>query len=123
RWCALGYDPLCPVIADEDVAHAVRRALAGDAGGVFHVAGRDALPLSVLGRWTGRPCTPLPGPLLRALGARGPYLRHGMSLDTRRAAERLGFAPRHRVAPTRGGDGSLRLAARPVRPAPAAAPP
>ncbi|RIL04605.1 MAG: hypothetical protein DCC71_13405 [Proteobacteria bacterium] len=106
----LGFDPLCPVIADKDVALAVRAALACDRTGVFNVAGRDAVPLSVLGRWTGRPCLPVPGALLRGASA-GPQLRYGMSLDTRRAAEQLGFEPRYRVGVARAGDGALRLEA------------
>ena len=49
---------------------------------------------------------PVPGVLLR-----GPHLRYGMSLDTRRAAEELGFEPRYRVGVARAGDGALRLEA------------
>lgn len=118
----LGYDPLCPVIADKDVARAVMAALAREATGVFNVAGRELVPLSVLGRWTGRPTVPLPGPLLR-LATRGaarlglgepidgPHLRFGMSLDARRAATALGFEPRYRIGLARAGDGALRLEA------------
>jgi nucleoside-diphosphate-sugar epimerase len=120
-----GFDPLCPVIADKDVALAVRAALCGGASGVFNVAGREALPLSVLGRWTRRPCLPVPGPLLRAVSVAaaqlgnerlqttfsGPHLRYGMSLDTGRASRSLGFAPRYRVGVVRAGDGVQRLEA------------
>ncbi len=60
-----GFDPLCAVIADKDVARAVREALHADVRGVFNVAAREVLPLSVLGRWTRRPCLPVPGPLSR----------------------------------------------------------
>jgi UDP-glucose 4-epimerase len=117
---AAGFDPLCALIADKDVAHAVAAALASDAAGVFNVAGRELVPLSVLGRWTRRPTVPLPGPLLRlaGVGQRGlggalgaPVLRHGMSLDVRRAGEALGFAPRYRIGLSRAGDGALRLEA------------
>lgn len=118
----LGFDPLCPVIADKDVAHAVLATLASRAAGVFNVAGRELVPLSVLGRWTGRGLLPMPGLLLRAAGrsaARlglgegfdGPLLRFGMSLDTRRAAAELGFTPRYRIGLARAGDGALRLEA------------
>lgn len=116
-----GFDPLQPVVADKDVAHAVAAALHASAAGPFNVCGLDRLPLSVLGTWTGRPCVPVPGPLLRAAarlagdGARavadGPYLRFGMSLDTTRAARELGFEPRYRVGVVRAGDGALRLEA------------
>ena len=102
-----------------------RAALCGGASGVFNVAGHEAVPLSVLGRWTRRPCIPLPGPLLRAASAAaaqlgnerlqtalaGPHLRYGMSLDTRRAARALGFAPRYRIGVVRAGDGVQRLEA------------
>ncbi len=118
----LGFDPLCPVIADKDVAHAVLAALNSRAAGVFNVAGRELVPLSVLGRWTGRGLLPLPGPLLRAAGRSGarlglgegfdgPLLRFGMSLDTRRAGIELGFTPRYRIGLARAGDGALRLEA------------
>lgn len=121
-----GFDPLCPVVADKDVAHAVAAALARDAAGVFHVVGRERVPLSVLGRWTGRPTLPVPGPLLRAavrgaarLGLAddaldGPLARHGLSLDGGRAAAVLGFAPRYRIGLARAGDGALRLEAVPA---------
>jgi nucleoside-diphosphate-sugar epimerase len=120
----VGFDPLCPVIADKDVARAVAAALAGDAQGIFNLAGRELVPLSTLGRWTGRRCVPVPGPLLRAIdigAARlgrarraeldGDHLRYGMSLDTRRAARTLGFAPRYRIGVARAGDGGMRLEA------------
>jgi nucleoside-diphosphate-sugar epimerase len=120
-----GFDPLCAVISDKDVARAVRAALHADTRGVFNVAAREVLPLSVLGRWTRRPCVPIPGPLLAAASGavarfggerlrsriEGPYLRYGMSLDTRRAADVLGFEPRYRVGVARGGDGVMRLEA------------
>lgn len=120
-----GFDPLCPVVADKDVAHAVAAALAGDASGVFHVAGRERVPLSVLGRWTGRPTVPVPGPLLRIAAAGAgrlglgdaldaPLARYGVSLDGRRAAAALGFAPRYRIGLARAGDGALRLEAAPA---------
>lgn len=121
-----GFDPLCPVIADKDVARAVAAALASGACGVFQVAGHERLPLSVLGRWTGRPTLPVPGPLL-GLAARGaawlglaeaaldaPLARHGMSLDVRRAETALGFRPRYRIGLARAGDGALRLEAVPA---------
>jgi nucleoside-diphosphate-sugar epimerase len=121
----VGFDPLCPVIADKDVALAVRAALRARASGVFNVAGRETLPLSVLGRWTRRPCIPVPGPLLAAASATaarlgnerlrsalaGPHLRYGMSLDTRHAGRALGFEPRYRVGVVRAGDGVMRLEA------------
>ncbi|HSJ98192.1 MAG TPA: hypothetical protein VLC53_14020, partial [Myxococcota bacterium] len=91
-----------------------------------HVAGRERVPLSVLGRWTGRPTLPVPGPLLRAV-ARGaarlrladgaldaPLARYGTSLDVGRAGAVLRFAPRYRIGLSRAGDGALRLEAVPA---------
>jgi hypothetical protein len=121
-----GFDPLCPVVADKDVARAVAAALASEASGVFQIAGRERLPLSVLGRWTGRPTLPVPGPLLRA-ALRGaarlgladtaldaPLARYGMSLDLRRAEAVLRYQPRYRIGLARAGDGALRLEAVPA---------
>jgi hypothetical protein len=95
---------------------------------VFNVSGYEAVPLSILGRWTRRPCLPLPGPLLQAaeLGARwarrdagrgaldGPHVRFGFTLETARAAHVLGFRPRYRVGLSRAGDGAMRLEAVPA---------
>ena len=120
-----GFDPLCPVIADKDVARAVAAALRTGASGTFNLAGRESVPLSMLGRWTGRPCLPIPGPVLHAAASAserlgrdgwrsvidGPHLRYGMSLDTERAARELGFEPRYRIGVTRAGDGMMRLEA------------
>jgi len=119
----LGFDPLCAVISDKDAARAVQAAVHSDASGVFNLAGREAIPLSVLGRWTRRPCLPVPGLLLRAAGAGvgrllrdpyrdlfdGPHLRYGFTLDTSRAERELGFHPQYRIGLARGGDGGLRL--------------
>jgi nucleoside-diphosphate-sugar epimerase len=119
----LGFDPLCAVISDKDAARAVQAAIHTNAAGVFNLAGREAIPLSVLGRWTRRPCLPVPGPLLRAAGAGvgrflreplrgvlyGPHLHYGFTLDTRRAERELGFRPQYRIGLARDGDGGLRL--------------
>jgi nucleoside-diphosphate-sugar epimerase len=119
----LGFDPLCPVISDKDAARAVQAALHSDAAGVFNLAGREVVPLSVLGRWTRRPCVPVPGLLLRVAGAGvgrllreplrgaldGPHLRYGFTLDTRRAERELGFRPQYRIGLARSGDGGLHL--------------
>ena len=119
----IGFDPLCAVISDKDAARAVQAAIHSDAAGAFNLAGHEALPLSVLGRWTRRPFLPVPGPLLRAAGAGvgrflrdplrdsldGPHLRYGFTLDTSRAERELGFRPQYRIGLARAGDGGLRL--------------
>jgi nucleoside-diphosphate-sugar epimerase len=119
----IGFDPLCAVISDKDAARAVQAAAHSTATGTFNLAGREAIPLSVLGRWTRRPFLPVPGPLLRAAGVGvgrflrdplrdaldGPHLRYGFTLDTSRAERELGFHPQYRIGLARAGDGGLRL--------------
>jgi nucleoside-diphosphate-sugar epimerase len=118
-----GFDPLCPLLSDKDLAQAVRLAVAGRRSGIYNISGSEAVPLSLLGRWTGRPNLPVPGGLLkgasRALGmlglgglgptAEGAHLRYGFTLDTRRASRDLGYAPSYRIGLERAGDGLLRL--------------
>lgn len=122
----LGFDPLCALVSDKDVAHAVRRAVHARACGVYNVAGNEAVPLSVLSRWTGRWSLGVPSPLLRVAGALpglrgraagradGDALRYGFTLDTGRAERELGFRPRYRVGLARAGDGRLRLETAPI---------
>ena len=124
----LGFDPVCALVADKDVAQAVAAALHSRRSGVYNVAGAEAVPLSVLGRWTHRPLLPVPGPWLRlAAGAlrvvageaglerlAGNHLHYGFTLDTRRAQRDLGFRPAHRIGLSRAGDGELRLETAPV---------
>ena len=116
-----GFDPLCAVVAEGDVAEAVLSALRTRARGAFNVAGSDCVPLSTLERWTGRTALPVPGPLLGAArGALGwalpgvetldgTHLRYGFSLDTRRAETELDFRPRYRIGLSARGGGVLRL--------------
>lgn len=119
---ALGFDPICAVISDKDVARAIQAALHARRPGIYNVAGRESVPLSLLARWTGHVAWPLPHPLLgwaagaaRLLGAGlarpfdGPPLRYGFTLDTRRAERELGFRASDRIGLERAGDGSLRL--------------
>jgi nucleoside-diphosphate-sugar epimerase len=106
---ALGFDPICALVSDKDVARAILAAAKAPASGIFNIAGSEAVPLSTLARWTGRSIVPVPGPLLDAIGAAGPHLRFGFTLDTSRASEELGFHARYRIGLARAGDGSLRL--------------
>lgn len=120
---ATGFDPLCPVISDKDVARAIQAAVHAKRSGIYNVAGLESLALSALARWTGRSAWSLPHPLLGALGAggrllgagwsrlpfEGPALRYGFSLDTRRAERELGFRPSERIGLGPAGDGSLRI--------------
>jgi UDP-glucose 4-epimerase len=121
RLRAAGFDPICALVSDKDVARAAQAAVHARASGIFNVAGNEAVPLSTLARWTGRPGVGLPGPLLRAaswaqrwLGGEaerldGPHLRYGFTLDTRLAERVLGFRPSDRIGLARAGDGALRL--------------
>jgi len=121
RLRAMGYDPICALVADKDVARAVQAALRSEGSGIYNVAGCEVVPLSVLARWTRRASVPVPGPLLgwvgtarRLLGGEdrgdlGPHLCHGFTLDTSRAERELRFRPGTRIGLARAGDGSLRL--------------
>ena len=132
----LGFDPMCALVAEEDVATAVQLALHRRAKGIFNVAGRDTMPLSRLERcfamrdrvedgspglvgqlwWQAAEAVRLLGLPRRAGGGpdrssgRGAsYLRYGFTLDTRRAEAVLGFRPAYRIGEDRLPDGSRRL--------------
>ena len=120
---AMGYDPVCALVSDKDVARAIQASIHSPRSGIYNIAGSEAVPLSVLGRWTRRASVPIPGPIYRAFStiARltgkevlgqagdGPHLRFGFTLDTSRAARELAFRPSHRIGMARAGDGALRL--------------
>jgi len=121
RLRALGFDPLCALVSDKDVARAVQAAVHARRPGIYNIAGNEAVPFSVLSRWIGRSSLAVPGPLLSWLGSGarllgseraaldGPHLRYGFTLDTRRAERDLGFRPSVRIGLARAGDGALRL--------------
>jgi UDP-glucose 4-epimerase len=124
----MGYDPLCTLISDKDVARAAQLAVRQQAAGIFNVSGRETIPLSELARWTGGESWGVPGPLLngaarviRRLHIDGPsatldsaHLRYGFTLDTRKAERELGFRPGYRVGLAPAGDGSMRLETAPI---------
>jgi len=117
----MGFDPICALVSDKDVARAVQAAIHASSPGIYNIAGNESLPLSMLARWTGRSTVPVPGALLswlsssaHMLGAGSvpsdtPHLRYGFTLDTRRAERDLGFRPSDRIGLARAGDGALRL--------------
>lgn len=122
RLASLGFDPLCALVSDKDVARAAQAAVHARCSGIYNIGGREAVPLSLLARWVGHPVVPVPGPLLAVAGAAArllggeapgalhpPLLRYGFTLDTRRAERELGFQPRDRIGRSRAGDGALRL--------------
>jgi nucleoside-diphosphate-sugar epimerase len=128
RLRAIGFDPICALVSDKDVARAVRAALAAPTSGIYNIAGSEAVPLSVIASWTGRSNVPVPTTLLGWIGAgfrwlgsetasasvETRHLRYGFTLDTRRAERELGFRPGYRIGLARAGDGALRLEAAPV---------
>ena len=121
RLRALGYDPICALVSDKDVARAVQAASHARSSGIYNIAGSEAVPLSVLARWTGRSSLPAPGPVVRwitagahLLGAEtarvaASTLCYGFTLDTARAERELGFRPSR---PDRPGPRRRRRAAR-----------
>jgi UDP-glucose 4-epimerase len=123
RLRALGFNPICALVSDKDVARAVQAAVRAEHSGIYNVAGAEVVPLSILARWTGRPSVPVPGPLLRWIAAgeratrtdfahataEGPHLRFGFTLDTHQAERDLGFRPTYRIGLARAGDGSFTL--------------
>jgi UDP-glucose 4-epimerase len=128
RLRALGFDPICALVSDKDVARAVRAAVHAPRSGIYNIAGNEAIPLSLLARWIGRQTLPIPGALLgwigsgtRLLGNEAAlpafdtaHLRYGFTLDTRRAERELAFQPGYRIGLARAGDGALRLEAAPI---------
>jgi UDP-glucose 4-epimerase len=124
----LGFDPICPLVSDKDVARAVQCAIHSRRSGVYNIAGHEALPVSVVRRWTGRRSVPIPGPLLGAVATasgwigigsgppsgQGRHLRYGFTLDTSRAERELGFAPAYRIGLAPEGEGALRVEAFPA---------
>jgi UDP-glucose 4-epimerase len=123
RLRAMGFDPICSLVSDKDVARAVQAAVHCGRSGIYNVAGAEVVPLSVLARWTGRTTLPVPGRLLRWIAAgeratgtdfahgtaEGPHLRYGFTLDTSRAERDLGFRSSYRIGLARAGDGSITL--------------
>lgn len=125
---ALGFDPMCSVISDKDLARATRLALHSDRSGIYNVSSRETLPLSLLARWTGPADWRVPGPLLSGMARLaqlanaewlrsrldGAHLRYGFTLDTEHCERELGFRPGYRIGLVRSADGAMRLEASPV---------
>lgn len=123
-----GFDPICQLVSEKDVARAALVGAVSEQSGIFNVAGDETLPLSALTRWVGQTSLPLPGVLLpgaaRALGflradlsertLDAAHLRYGFTLDTRRAETQLAFTPAYRIDLARAADGSLRIETNPL---------
>jgi hypothetical protein len=119
----IGFDPICALVSDKDVARAVQAAVRARSSGIYNIAGTEVVPLSMLAHWTRRSSIPVPGALLgwlasgaRLLGAEGMgnsadgmHLCYGFTLDTARAERDLAFHPNYRIGLARAGDGAIRL--------------
>ena len=104
---ALGFDPRLQLLHEEDAVEALYRSLMGTEGGIFNIAGDGVVYLSQAIRLLGRVPLPL---LLPAAQPTAALLRRmrvidfpvdqlklivfGRVVSTRRARERLQFAPR-----------------------------
>lgn len=113
----LGFDPMISVVSERDIARALVLALHSENSGVYNIAGREVFALSdLVGARDAR------GPLRFASQARklvarmvhtlsalrsadAGFSRYGIVLDTRRAAEALGFDPHYRIELRRSGPG------------------
>jgi len=104
----LGFDPLIQVLHPDDAALAfVLAVLTPDVAGAFNLAADQPLTLSHAIRLAGGQPLPLAGPLFRtasllggvlpagALPSDTAFLRYPCIADTRRAHDRLGWAPQH----------------------------
>lgn len=108
---ALGFDPMIPLVSDRDVARALVLALHADRPGIYNVAGPDAFPRSQLTD-AGSGLTAAIGWIgqLAGIGSRreSGVHRYGIMLDTRLAADQLGFEPQYKVE-VRGSGSSRRV--------------
>ncbi|MEA2497895.1 MAG: UDP-glucose 4-epimerase [Actinomycetota bacterium] len=108
---AIGFDPRLQLLHEEDAVDALYRSVMGDARGIFNIASDGVVFLSQAVRLMGKLPLPLLLPaaqtaaaLLRRFGVidfppdQLSLILFGRVLDTRRAKESLGFAPRYSTA-------------------------
>src|SRR5947209_1240819 len=105
-----GHDPSLQLLSPEDLASAVRRAVEGNARGVYNVAPDGVIPLRAALRWAGAKRLPVPRTLQRlarfALARAGlshsveqlDYIRYSWTVSNRKIKSELGFAPRRSSA-------------------------
>jgi UDP-glucose 4-epimerase len=104
----LGFDPRVQVLHPDDAAAAFVLAALGGATGAFNIAANNPLTLVQAVRLTGKQPLPVPGLLLngrtppgqwRSTSGAWPFperfLRASCVADIRRAAQKLGWTPRH----------------------------
>ncbi|MCA1635108.1 MAG: 1-acyl-sn-glycerol-3-phosphate acyltransferase [Acidobacteria bacterium] len=105
-----GHDPTLQLLGPEDLASAIRRAVEGDARGVYNVAPDGVVPLRAALRLAGAKRLPIPRTLQRlartALARAGlchpieqlDYVRYSWTVSNRKIKSELGFAPRRTSA-------------------------
>ena len=107
----LGRDPRLQFLHADDAVTAIHRMAVAEHPGVFNVAGRGTLTLSLALRRSGRGLLRVPDPGLRMLGglaaraglSRAPgdelaLLRYGRVVDTTALEDELGWAPEYSTA-------------------------
>jgi nucleoside-diphosphate-sugar epimerase len=128
RMPAIGFDPMCPLVTNRDVARAVSAALHSNQSGVFNISGPEVVPLRGLALGTLRfvlsepprrrdwlaATTRLLSPTRNRRTVPDSHLRYGFTLDTRAAERELGFRATDRICVDHGVDGALSLEAVPA---------
>jgi UDP-glucose 4-epimerase len=102
----LGYDPMIQVVHQDDVVHAVVRALSPGIRGIFNIAGPSPVPLSQAVHVLGRTSVPVPHGVAkfavdrlfrwRVTSFPAPeldFIRYVCMVDDSRARRELGYAP------------------------------
>jgi UDP-glucose 4-epimerase len=103
----LGYDPLLQFVHAEDAVAALEASVRRPVPGPVNVAGEGSVTLTRLLRLAGRVPWPVPAPLFGAALAAGArfglgrlppeavlWLRYGLTVDTARLVNEVGFRPR-----------------------------
>jgi UDP-glucose 4-epimerase len=109
----LGFDPMVQMIHELDVAEAIVCGLRPGVRGIFNITGPGEMPLSAVLAELGRRAVPVPHPLAKPLWtlawrigwssypvAEFDFIRYVCMVDGSRAAEELGFRPRHSLRET-----------------------
>jgi nucleoside-diphosphate-sugar epimerase len=125
RMPAMGFDPMCPLVTDRDVARAVSATVHSNRSGVFNISGPEAVPLRGLALGTLRfvrseplrrrdwlaTATRLLPSIRNMRSVPDSHLRYGFTLDTRAAERDLGFRATDRIYVDHGVGGALSLEA------------
>jgi hypothetical protein len=114
RFRPVGFDPMCALVADKDVARAVREAVRSDRAGIYNISGVESrrhlqhLWRGIAAALGDRALDAAPHPARPRPAA--PGRRHGAALDRRsrrlarpRRAPPLRLHPRHRARRPRAG--------------------